>query len=176
MGEETVAVAANADDGGWYGANFNTFNATFGRSGGNTFHSFFRFTSVTIPNGATIVSAKLQFRAATTLTGATCNAKIHCEASDNPAAPTTAADANGRSLTTGTNWDSVESWTSGTWYDSPDITDEVQAVVDRENWQQDNAMVIFVKDNTSSSTAYRESSVREGGASYGAKLVVTFYS
>ena len=132
--------------------------------------AFMRFTTIPIAKDTTIISAKLQLRAYTSLSGATCNVKVLLEAADNPSAPTSNSDVNGRSLTTGTAWNSVEAMTGGTWYDSVDITNEVQEVVNRAGWASNNAVIVYIKDNGSSTNAYRMLSAYEG---YTPKLIIT---
>jgi len=130
-----------------------------------------RFTTIPIAKDTTILSAKLQLRAYASVSAATCNVKIHLEAADNPSAPTSNSDVNGRSLTTGTVWNNVEAMTSGTWYDSVDITSEIQEVVNRAEWSSNNAMIVYIKDNGSSTNAYRFISSYEG---YPPKLIISY--
>ena len=176
MTELTKQVAANGDDGYDFGTTFvnDQTSVYFGNDGANQVRSFHRFTSVAIPVGSTITSAKMQFRATFDRSGATCNLKVHFEAADNPTAPSSHADLTGRSLTTGASWSSVGAWTTGTWYDSVDITSDLQAIIDRPGWAENNALTAHVLNNSSSSGAYRQAQTYEAGASYAAKLVVNY--
>jgi len=133
-----------------------------------------RFLNVTIPNGATIVSAKVQFYCLTGSSGNNVNVKLHMENADNPAAPTSSSDLAGRSLTTGVNWNTVGAWTNTNWYDSVDISSELQTVVDRVGWASGQAMIVHVRDNGSTANTTRNAASRNYSASYGAKLVVGY--
>jgi hypothetical protein len=169
--ELTKQVGLGADDGRDDGT-FRNFQSYVIIGYGQ--RSFFRFTSVSIPKNSIINSAKLQFKAAASNSGTTCNVIIHFEAADNPSAPSDHADLLGRSLTTGTAWSSVGSWTGSSWYDSADIASELQAIVDRAGWVENNAVTAHVLDNGSSSGAYRQPQGYEAGASYAVKLVVDY--
>lgn len=174
MTELTKQVAAGDDDGYAYPSSIDATNYIFfGHSGASSLRSFHRFTNVTIPAGATITAAKLQFRCAYERSG-TCNVKAHFEAADNPGAPTTYSDLTSRSLTTGTAWNSVELWTVNNWYDSVDIKSELQEVIDRAGWSSGNAVTVHVVDNSSSSGAQRQSYSYNNSAASAAKLVVTY--
>jgi type IV pilus assembly protein PilY1 len=172
----TEQVAANGDDGYLANTSFDASSDStiLGNLSGIICRGFFRFTNVSIPVGATIVAAKIQTRCYDTLSGATCNLKVHCEAADSPTAPTSNSDLTGRSLTTGTEWNAVSGQTSGTWYDSPDIKSDVQEVVNRGGWADNNALTIHILNNGSSSNAYRQSRSRNYATGDAAKLVVTY--
>jgi subtilisin family serine protease len=103
-----------------------------------------RFRDVVIPQGALIKSATLSICSYTYGLTGTMQAKIRAEAADNP------TDLNGRrvSILTGTvasqtwNWSDI-AWTADTWYESPDIRQVVQEIVDRPGWAPGNAIVIL---------------------------------
>ena len=85
-----------------------------------------RFQNVYIPQGVTIYSAYLEFKANAT-NAETTNLLIEGEASDN-AAPFSqvADDLKNRTATTATvAWDDVQAWTAGQSYPTPDITADV---------------------------------------------------
>jgi subtilisin family serine protease len=104
-----------------------------------------RFTNIPIPQGTAIKSATLSICSYTYGMTSAVEAKIRAEAADNP------ADLTGRRVSTlsGTsasqvwNWDGGASWTANTWYESPDIRQIIQEVVDRPGWTPGNAMVIL---------------------------------
>lgn len=149
------AIAAGADDG--LITQPSTFDATGTTSAvGNTTtdrDSFFRFLNVTIPPGSVIVSAALTVEA-TGLVGTATNilTKVFAEAADNPLAPTTAAEFNGRTRTTASvDWD-PSAWVTTTKYTSPDLAAVIQEVVDRGGWWSGNALQLFwVDDGTPTS-------------------------
>jgi len=142
--------------------------------GSQKYDAFCRFVNVSIPAGATIISAKLQFRSYGTQSGATCNLKIHCEDANSPTAPTSWATFYARTLTTGTNWNSVSSWAGGTWYDTGDFKDELQTIIDRVGWAENNSLNVFIKNNSSSNGAYRAGRMYEYASGDAPKLIVTY--
>lgn len=174
----TQYINANADDG--YGNSFSTFSASateayFGAEGATAYRSFHRFSGVAIPAGATIYSAKIQLRARGSLPGTTVNVKVHCEAADSPSAPSSYSDLTGRSLTSGAAWNNVGAWTIGNWYDSIDFTSDLQAVIDRAGWVENNAVTVHIVNNASSgAAAYRNPGTRDYSTDYAARLVVSF--
>ncbi len=107
-----------------------------------------RFTNVTIPNGASIVSAYLTFTAEYTRTATTVRSRIRGQDSDNAAAFSTYADYSSRSRTTAeVTWDGIPAWTLDLQYKSPDIKDVIQEIVDRPGWASGNALVVFWDDH-----------------------------
>lgn len=105
-----------------------------------------RFAGLTVPKGATITQARLEFTtderdtSATTLT-------LHAQAADNAGRFTTAAyGLSGRSRTAASvAWSNVPSWqTVGQMQKSPNLATVVQEVVSRPGWQSGNALVILV--------------------------------
>jgi hypothetical protein len=132
---------------------------------------FFRFNSVSIPDGATITSAKLQFKSNETLSGS-CSLIVHFEDADDPTAPTSVSDNEGRALTSGVSWNSVASWTNGTWYDSPELKTILQAVIDRAGYVENKAITAHVLDN--GGTDLRNIRAYDSAAGDAAKLIVTY--
>lgn len=104
--------------------------------------SYIRFTAVDIPAGSTIDSATLNLTAGT-LSSVVVITTVKAEAADNPAACSSAADTNARTLTSASvNWD-PSAWVVNTAYDSPDIAAVIQEVVNRNGWASGNAMQLF---------------------------------
>jgi hypothetical protein len=128
-----------------------------------------RFTGVHIPRGAKINSAYLTLVAHTSRTG-TCDATIKGEASDNPSTFSTYSDFINRPRTTAyTTW-SMPNTTAGTAYNSPDISNIIQEIVNRAGWQPGNALVIFISGGDN----YRSWYSYDGSAANAAKLTVDF--
>lgn len=110
--------------------------------GGPRRHSFIRFPEVTIPNGATIVYAKIRFRLFHATAG-TATVDWYGNDVDNATAPTTAAEANALSLTTATaEWEQVIDDADSFWtiFETVDLKDILQEIVDRAGWASGNAM------------------------------------
>jgi hypothetical protein len=103
-----------------------------------------RFGNVTVPKGATITGAWIQFTTDETTSVAT-SLTIRAEAADNPPTYTKTRDnITGRATTAaGVAW-SPPAWTAvgaaGAAQRTPDLASLVQAVVDRAGWASGNAM------------------------------------
>ncbi len=165
--------AVSGDDGyvniggAWNGA---LNNIIFGYNWGSYDECSFRFPSVNIPQGATILSAFVRFTGYSNCSGTTCNVKLHLNAADDAVAPTTLIQFNALALTTGVAWNDVGAWVDGVQYDTLPLVTEVQAVVDRGGWASGQAMQLVIKENGSTGGSgnygFREASAREylGGA------------
>lgn len=100
--------------------------------------------NVTIPQGATIVSAVITFTSTEARSGAM-TVTVHGQDVDNAAEfAATAADISGRTLTTATvNW-TPAAWSIGVEYDSPNLASIVQEIVDRPGWASGNRLCIII--------------------------------
>ncbi len=143
-----LQVGAGANDGYWlehffFDAADTELDAGYQSGGPNRANFFARFTSVTVPQGATIgANTYLSCRGGVTTT--TAYNAICAIAADNAAAPTTEANAESATRTTAAvNWDGA--FTVDTWYNSPGISSVVSEVVARAGWASGNAMVIYVE-------------------------------
>lgn len=109
----------------------------------------FRFPNITIPEGATIKSAKLTFYGRLMICDeegdATLN--ISAEAVDNPERIASIEDYESRIETTEKVVidASIALTEEYGWGDSPDISTVIQAIVDREGWESGNALQFFIK-------------------------------
>jgi uncharacterized repeat protein (TIGR01451 family) len=133
-----------------------------------------RFTSISIPKNATILSAYLDFVAVAadspnTNTGATTIA-IRAQAADNaPGFSAVTDDITSRTLTTATaSWSPVN-WNSEVTYTSPDLKTLVQEVVNRTGWANGNS-IAFIMTGTGSRSAY----AYEGAAAKAPVLRITY--
>ena len=132
-----------------------------------------RFQSVTIPQGATITSAYIQFTVDEIDSGA-CNLTIYGEDIDNALTFTdTPGNITGRKKTTAS-----VAWSPPAWYSvgaagadqqTSDISSIIQDIVDRAGWSSGNALAIIV-DGTGERTAW----AYDGSAS--APLLVVDYT
>jgi type IV pilus assembly protein PilY1 len=103
-----------------------------------------RFQDVQVAQGATITSAHIEFVARDSDSVAT-DLVIEGEASDNAEAFTVDDTITDRTATSNSvAWSAIPAWTSGTHYDSPDLTAIVQEIVDRSGWTNGNAMVFRI--------------------------------
>ncbi len=134
-----------------------------------------RFLSVGIPQGVNIIAATEMFYSNVAKSGTTCNLKITGEKSANAATFSTVANLNSRNRTSAVAaWNSVPAWSVATWYTTVDFTSVMQEIVNQATWISGNAVVIYVDDNGSSASAYREPAEHGLGANYAAKLNVTW--
>ena len=124
-----------------------------------------RFTSVTLPPGATITAAWVQFQVDEASTAAA-SLTVAGEAADNAAAFTTTI----RSISTRTRTTATVSWTPVSWptvgartadQRTPDLTAVLQAIVSRPLWASGNALVLLV---TGTGTGTRVAESVDGGA------------
>lgn len=171
---ESQRTETNADDG--YSGNSPTFATDshfIGNGSGITWDSFARIPRVWIPQGATILEAHIEVRAAALLgTASSVASKIHLNAADDATAPTDRTTHVAKTRTTAfASW-SPSAWTSGVIYSSPDISAAVQEVVDRAGWAAGNAMMILWDNNASPANNRLGASDLNGG--WGFLLVVEY--
>jgi type IV pilus assembly protein PilY1 len=130
-----------------------------------------RFQDVTIPQGATIQTAYIEFRSNAYHNEVT-NILIEGEASDDAAPFAWVADnIKGRTPTTATVAWSVPTWSSGVDYPTEDITSIVQEIVNRGGWASGNSMVFRFSSNDAGPNK-RDARSYENGAATAAKLHV----
>ena len=170
------SIVANADDGHQYSTAIDSGQAYcfFGNEMSTVLNSYFRFTNVTIPQGSTIISAKLVLVAQSTRTGTTCNIRISCEDADSAAQISSYSDYSGRVLTTAYKDWTVAGWTDGNSYDSDDFKSVLQEVIDRAGWSSGNAVQVFVRNNSSSTDARRYAASIEHASYNPPQLVVEY--
>ena len=172
----TYQVGASADDGYWYGSTFNN-NASqvdIGRRFDTVRNAFARFTSVAVAQGATISAAKITYISIVNLTGSSPVTKIYFNDSDDAVAPTTAALAEGKTLTTANvDW-TISDTTSGSSYDSPEIKAVIQEIVNRASWSSGNAMMLLHRDNGSTNGYYRSFRTYNYNPSSAPSLTITY--
>jgi len=152
---------------------------------------FCRFQNVTIPQGATIDTAKLTFKTLATIDGGAEHGdldahtfKVDAIDEDDVSAPSTSSDVNNHATTTEeiVDWSLTSSVADDADLDTPEIKTVLQEVVGRDGWESGNAVMFrYYSEETDSSDgsgstvdcrldvqSYEESS------SDAAKLVVTY--
>jgi hypothetical protein len=114
-----------------------------------------RFTNVGIPQGANITNAYVEFTVDETSTGS-CSLTIKAQDTDNAGAFTSATgDVSNRTTTQASvAWSPVAWDTIHSTQQTPDLTSVIQEVVDRQGWQNGNALAIII---TGSGTRTAES-------------------
>jgi len=163
----THTYSTNADD-SWCdgGSTFNSTGTTLyvagdsGGAAGADVRTYIPFV-VNIPQGKQIVSATLRWVATDTRTE-DFDIGLHCEAADNSTAPTTAAQLQAKSVTTGYTV-AVPDYTTGVEY-SNTVTTAVQAVLDRAGWVSGNTLAIIVDDGGATAGERREIASYENGS------------
>jgi len=148
-----TAIAASSDDAAEYAGTV-TLNGTGIGFYYSDYYGGFRFTSVTIPQGATIDSATLTLTVAST-SNDNPNLSIAGQAIDN--APTFATSSN--NITTRTKTTASVSWNGtdiGTGAkDSPDIKSVIQEIINRPGWASGNSLALLVRGTTTSNFTVR---------------------
>jgi len=112
-----------------------------------------RFLNIYLAPGVTIKHAYLKVvaQSSDSLTGV--KSRIHGEQNINPATFSNYANYDGRTRTTASiDWDDIASWTMATLYQSPDIKDIIQEIVNLDGWTSGNPIVIFWDDHEDRST------------------------
>ncbi|HEU4515271.1 MAG TPA: hypothetical protein VFR87_19335 [Nocardioidaceae bacterium] len=132
-----------------------------------------RFAGLQVPQGATVTTAYLQFRADEVSTGAAA-LSVKAEASDNaPTYTNTSGNVTARATTSASVAWSPPDWLvvgeSGARQRTPDLSSLVQAVVSRSGWAKGNALALQV-----SGTGRRTAEAFEGGPSVAPLLHVEF--
>ena len=140
----------------------------------NTEYVALRFQNVTIPQGASIVTAIVRFTAEDNDPNTPGTANIYCEDADTSAAITaTDNDISDRTLTTAfTLWENEQNWTKNVRYDSPDISAAVEEVVARGGWSSGNNLTVIVDLLTTG--ADRDAHSYDGSAGNPAELRITY--
>jgi len=128
-------------------------NARIGYRSGTDFGnivSAFRFSSVTIPQGATINTATFSYTAQDT-DATTDNVAVYAEDVDSSPAITTTGDEEpkdkgGRVTSASVNW-TLPNQTINISYTSPEIKTVIQEIVDRAGWSSGNSLSLVIKNN-----------------------------
>ncbi len=169
LGADTWGLTIVYQDAGMYSA------------GDNEIGGGMRFTSIAIPQGATIDVAYLTLRCAVSYAGTDVNTRISAEDVDD--APTFADnkatfDARWANRTTArVEWDSIPLWSAGNDYNSPEIKTVIQEIIDRGSWTSGNDMVIFwedFEDRSSGGASKRHAYSYNGSVTYAPKLHIEY--
>lgn len=137
-----------------------------------------KFTNVTIPKGATIVSAIMTFYVSNVNAGTTAKEIFYGEANDAPAdfGNTTAGKPEGRAHTTASvakNFATAD-WGTVGYNQTVDLKDILTELVNRTNWASGNNIVIVATDNGSSNTNYVGYATYDNASNKATKLDITY--
>jgi hypothetical protein len=131
-----------------------------------------RFQNITIPQGATITNAYLEFTASEAKSGTT-SLTFEGQASDNAPTFTTATnDITSRPKSSASvTWSSVPSWSINLAYQTPNLSAVIQEIVNRSGWASGNSLVIIV-----SGSGDRDAKTYENSSAQAALLHVDYGS
>lgn len=142
-----------------------------------SFYGGTMFDGVTIDQGSTIDSAFIIFVAQADRSGAGCNIRFYCEDTSSAATFSTSADFLARIKTNAyMDWSGIAAWTTGNSYQSVDIKDPVQEIVNRGDWSSDNNLVVFTDDNASSTSGQRNARSWDYNGVANAPIIQIYYS
>lgn len=186
-GSVDVRVNSSSDDaeqetaGGAVVVNNNDLDFFGDNNGGGTAQSNIgvRFNNITIPQGATITNAYIEFTANdnNSVSAGNPTYTIQGQNVDNAATFTTAANnISGRTWLSGQD----VSWSPGAWSNgsttnasTPSLTNIVQAIVNRGGWANGNSMAFRIT-GSSTTSLYREAESFDGNSAAAPRLVVTY--
>lgn len=123
-----------------YNCNFMGYSSGYG-----FLNAGFRFQSISIPKGATIISAKISVYAAyQVFFTADADGVIYGESADDPATydAVTHRPDTADTTTASVAW-SPATWTDDTWIDSPDISTIIAEITSRAGWASGNALCLM---------------------------------
>jgi len=131
-----------------------------------------RFQNVTIPQGATITSAYVRFKAASEQVN-TMSISIYGEDVDNASA----FSSNYYNISNRAKTTASVSWSTGGWKDNdtrdtPDLKSVIQEIVDRGGWNSGSSIVILFKSNNT--TRQQFAWARDNGSSDAPRLHVEY--
>lgn len=150
----TDQVASSGDDGTRYRtSSFDTSNAAcFVGENSGLYHIFARFTGITA--SGTIDTAYIQIDGNNGSGASTPLMKVHAVDEADPAAPTSYSEFDADPITTaGVDWD--ERWTSGSTFQSPDISTVIQELIDTYTLDN-NAVIIQIRDDGTAASNYNK--------------------
>jgi len=173
-------VSSSEDDGYASNDSLQNLSADYLRAGLSSFSgppyymSGMVFRNVNIPQGTEIISARLKIYSHDNRLDGIVYGKVEAEAADDAESlggprhvgslPRTGASVD---------WDQYEPWEANTWYESPDIAEVIQEVIDRVGWSSNNSLTILysTRDNEG---GYRNFSSYDRGGDLAPKLEITY--
>ena len=170
----TVAIAAGVDDVNEIGTTLTATGATLfvGTANGASYAGL-RFVGVPVPAGATVTSARVEVRAASTQWNSM-QFEWAAEASGNAAVFSATSRPSQRILGTPRVAHSTnQQWVGGTWYALEQLAPLLQDVVNRPDWAAGNSMALVIR-GTGPAWGRKFFSAFESGAANAARLVVTY--
>jgi hypothetical protein len=170
-------VAGSADDAKVYGSNLSLTagDGVIGSTGEYSCDYLARFTNVTIPRSAIVDSAFVVLQSGTGVAGDVCNSLVIAEDTASAAVLSTYADYADRHVTSASAaWPNMVATITLNWYRTPDIADIIAEVVGRGDWNSGGALAVFIRDDNSSSGAFRRFLQYDFGAIRACSLLVYY--
>jgi hypothetical protein len=90
-----------------------------------------------------------------TLDSVDANVKCYFTDEDNPSAPSSKSNLDGRSLTSAIDWTNLDEWVDNRVYTTPDLSLILQTVMDRNGWVNGNSVLFVMNDDSSPSNRHR---------------------
>ena len=153
-GSSTFYPGAGGDDYSWSDLAFQKGNSWVGFGGHDrSYHAGFRFSNVTIPQGATIIT---EYLGGPAYNDGTNDPVIYIYGNDTNDAvlPTSVNECTELVHTTAmVEWNPTV-WTAGTVYTTPELKTIIQEIVDRGDWESGNHMQILLIDQTGSQLSH----------------------
>lgn len=177
-GTLTVLIGSAGDDVNQNGTTLNAGGTTVYVGTSTTATASYtglRFINLSIPRGAIIDSARLEFYS-TANQWIGMSLQLAADAADSSAPFTTSALPSARTLTVARiNHTSNVRWNINTWYAFDDMRFVVQEIVNRPGWQTGGSMSFILRGT---GAAFGRKFVRafEGGATTATRLVITYHT
>jgi hypothetical protein len=174
----TVSVNSASDDVNEDGANYSGTGQIWFGTGEFPTSSFtgLRFNNVSIPKGATILSAHLELYTPQS-SWMTIDLRIAGQAADNAAAFSSSSKPSSRPLTTAfINHSSNVNWPTKTWISLDEMKPVIQEIISRPGWKSGNSLAVIVKGTTNGPWGRKYTQSYDGGAAFAPRLVITYSS
>lgn len=138
-----------------------------------------RYPNVAIPQGATIISARLLIYSSASKTASPVNAYLRCEAVDDATTFSSLSDTLTRfsnSTTSVSNWEDIQGGAVGWTINSTNFNQSVQEVIDRPGWSSGNALVVFIDDRDSRSSENKNFGHYDSDPATSIKLEIEYFT
>jgi hypothetical protein len=178
MQTDVTQIATGPDDGivstGLTSYSNNGILLTAGKShgfGDPAYSTWTRFITA-VTQGSAVSASVLTLIPSSDYSGTVCKLRIYGEAADNPTAPVSKVDYDGRARTTAyVDWE-PSAWTVGVAVQSPDIKDIINELTARSGFS--GTIQIFIQNNGSDLDAYRAFVAYDGIPANSAVLTTMF--
>ena len=102
---------------------------------------------MTIPQNSKIVKAVVEFTGYSPADGLDTDVQCHFENADDSSPPSDKVDLESRVLTTGVPWKNIEEWKDNYAYQTPQLRDILQGVINRAGWVSGNNILFTAKND-----------------------------